>query len=89
MIVSELDNKLSATVTANIRPAIDPLGDDFAANLGALVKNGAIATNQVSWLLQQTGYFPADMPEAKIQPTQQVVIQSNDKGGDNDDNSTN
>ncbi|KRM09364.1 phage portal protein [Paucilactobacillus suebicus] len=89
MIVSELDNKLSATVTANIRPAIDPLGDDLAANLGALVKNGAIATNQVSWLLQQTGYFPADMPEAKIQPTQQVVIQSNDKGGDNDDNSTN
>lgn len=88
-IVSELDNKLSATVVADIRPAIDPLGDDFATNLGALVKNGAIATNQVNWLLQQTGYFPSDMPEAKIQPTQQVVIQSNsDKGGDNDDNST-
>lgn len=89
MIVSELDNKLSATVTANIRPAIDPLGDDFATNLGELVKNGAIATNQVSWLLQQTEYFPADMPEAKTQPTQQVVIQSNDKGGDNDGNSAN
>jgi hypothetical protein len=76
-------------VTANIRPAIDPLGDDYAANLAAMVKNGGLANNQFNWLLQNDGYFPADMPEAKTQPTQQVVIQSNDKGGDNDDNSTN
>ena len=89
MIVSELDNKLSATVTANIRPAIDPLGDDYAANLAAMVKNGGLANNQFNWLLQDDGYFPADMPEAKTQPTQQVVIQSNDKGGDNDGNSAN
>ena len=89
MIVSELDNKLSATVTANIRPAIDPLGDDYAANLAAMVKNGGLANNQFNWLLQNDGYFPTDMPEAKTQPTQQVVIQSSDKGGDNDGNSAN
>lgn len=89
MIVSELDNKLSATVTADIRPAIDPLGDDFAASLATMVKNGGLANNQFIWLLQEEGFFPDSMPEAKVQPTQQVLIQSNsDKGGDDDDNST-
>ncbi|KZU19541.1 Phage portal protein [Lactiplantibacillus plantarum] len=88
-IVSELDNKLSASLTADIRPAIDPLGDDFATILAGLTKNGAIANNQATWVLQQLGYFPDNMPEAEVQPTQQVLIQSNsDKGGDDDDNST-
>lgn len=88
-ILSELNTKLSANITADIRSATDPLGDTFAANLAAMVKNGGIANNQFNWLLQNAGYFPADMPEAKTQPTQQVVIQSNDKGGDNDGNSAN
>lgn len=88
-ILSELNTKLSANITADIRSATDPLGDTFAANLAAMVKNGGIANNQFNWLLQNAGYFPADMPEAKTQPTQQLVIQSNDKGGDNDDSSTN
>lgn len=68
-IVSELDNKLNATVTANLRPAIDPLGDAFATTLSGLAKDGTIANNQATWVLQQLGYFPADMPEA-IQPAE-------------------
>ncbi|MGY5340525.1 phage portal protein [Levilactobacillus spicheri] len=74
-IISELDNKLNATITANLRPAIDPLGDAFATTLSGLAKDGTIANNQATWVLQQLGYFPADMPEA---------IQSA-KGGDNNE----
>lgn len=83
-IVSELDNKLNATITANLRPAIDPLGDAFATTLSGLAKDGTIANNQATWVLQQLGYFPADMPEAQNPTTQQVVIQST-KGGDNNE----
>lgn len=83
-IVSELDNKLNATITANLRPAIDPLGDTFATTLSGLAKDGAIANNQATWVLQQLGYFPADMPEAKNPATQQVVTQSVE-GGDNNE----
>lgn len=68
-IVSELDNKLNAKITANLRPAIDPLGDAFATTLSGLAKDGTIANNQATWVLQQLGYFPADMPEA-IQPAE-------------------
>ncbi|UWF32600.1 phage portal protein [Lactiplantibacillus plantarum] len=83
-ILAELDNKLNAKITANIRTAVDPLGDSFAATLSGLAKDGTIANNQATWLLQQTGYFPDEMPDAKNPTTQQVVIQSG-KGGDNDD----
>ncbi|WP_347787027.1 phage portal protein [Levilactobacillus brevis] len=68
-VVSELDDKLNATITANLRPAIDPLGDAFATTLSGLAKDGTIANNQATWVLQQLGYFPADMPEA-IQPAE-------------------
>lgn len=74
-IISELDNKLNATITANLRPAIDPLGDAFATTLSGLAKDGTIANSQATWVLQQLGYFPADMPEA---------IQSVE-GGDNNE----
>lgn len=83
-ILAELDNKLNAKITANIRTAVDPLGDSFAATLSGLAKDGTIANNQATWLLKQTGYFPDEMPDAKNPTTQQVVIQSG-KGGDNDD----
>lgn len=83
-VVSELDDKLNATITANLRPAIDPLGDAFATTLSGLAKDGTIANNQATWVLQQLGYFPEDMPEAKNPTTQKVVIQSA-KGGDNNE----
>ena len=78
-IVSELDNKLNANITANLRPAIDPLGDAFATTLSGLAKDGTIANNQATWVLQQLGYFPTDMPEA-IQPAEGGG--NNEKGND-------
>lgn len=75
-IVSELDDKLNATITANLRPAIDPLGDAFATTLSGLAKDGTIANNQATWVLQQLGYFPANMPEA---------IQAAEGGGNNEE----
>lgn len=83
-IVGELNNKLNADITADIRPAIDPLGDDFAASLSGMTKDGTLANNQTSWLLKDNGYFPADMPDAKQQPVQQIVVQSS-KGGESED----
>jgi len=80
-IVSELDNKLNATITANLRPAIDPLGDAFATTLSGLAKDGTIANNQATWVLQQLGYFPADMPEAKNPATQQAEGGGNNEEG--------
>jgi len=65
--VSEFDYKLNAQITPNIRPAVDPLGDSFASTLSGLTKDGTIANNQATWVLQQAGYFPKDLPAA-IQP---------------------
>lgn len=85
-IVSELNSKLSAEITADIRPAVDPLGDDFASTLSGLAKDGTIASNQATWMLQNAGYLPADMPDAEKQPVQQIVV----KGGESEnDDSTN
>ncbi|KRL02516.1 phage portal protein [Liquorilactobacillus capillatus] len=82
-ILSELNDKLSANISADIRPAVDPLGDSFATTLSGLAKDGTIGSNQATWVLQQVGYFPNDMPEAKKNPVQQLVIGNQSKGGDN------
>lgn len=81
-IVSELDNKLNADIRYNIRPAIDPLQDGYAQVLSGLTKNGMLAHNQARYLLQETGYFPKDLPEA-----QPALLKS--KGGDSDAEDTN
>ncbi|MCT3589322.1 phage portal protein [Levilactobacillus brevis] len=81
-IVSELDNKLNAHITANIRPAIDPLGDSFATTLSGLAKDGTLANNQATWVLQQSGYFPEDMPDP-AKPAQPEQL----KGGENNEES--
>lgn len=76
-VVSELGNKTNAKIRADIRPAIDPLGDNYAVNLSNIAKNGVIAPNQAAWMLQQVGYFPEDLPKAT------TVIKP--KGGDEND----
>ena len=93
-ITGELNNKLSAEVTLDLRSAIDPLGDEYASTVANLQKNGTLGANQASWLLQQVGYLPEDLPE-KEQPKVQVqpvqMVSSKDKqpaegGEDNDQN---
>lgn len=62
-ITSELSNKLNTYVRANIRPAIDPMQDYYATSLGNLVKSGVLASNQVNYMLKESGYLPEDLPE--------------------------
>ena len=62
-IVSELDRKLNATITADIRPAIDATGDAYADTIAGLTKDYALTGNQATHVLKQTGYLPADLPE--------------------------
>ena len=91
-ITGELNNKLNANITLDLRSAIDPLGDEYASTIANLQKNGTLGANQAAWLLQQANYLPNDMPEkeqtqVQVQPVQ--MVSSDDKqsteGGDNDD----
>jgi HK97 family phage portal protein len=67
-IVSELNNKLNANVNFDLRPAIDPLGDNYATTVANLRKNGTIAANQAIWLLKEASYFPNEMPKPSEPP---------------------
>lgn len=80
-ITAELNSKLNTTITANLRPAIDPLQDGYANTLAGLVKSGVIAHNQATYLLKETGYFPSGLPEPAKLPSVAP------KGGDDNDDS--
>lgn len=90
-VTAELNNKLAGQIKMDLRPVIDPTGDAYVTNISNLQKNGTLGANQATWLLQQAGYLPDDLPE-KEQPQAQVqAVQvlpdgnSATKGGDNDD----
>lgn len=85
-IVSELNCKLNVTISADIRTAIDAMGDQYATTISSLAKNNTIAPNQARFILQQSGYLPSDLPDAE--KTAQPVIQINpnqQEGGDSED----
>lgn len=63
VITSELNSKLNTTITADLRPAVDPLGDEYAVKIANLVKNRALDANQAEHVLKQVGYLPEDLPE--------------------------
>lgn len=77
-ILGELNTKTNADIEADIRPAIDPVGDSYATNVAALTKDGILANNQAVWLLQEREYLPESLPEA----TKNL---NSLKGGDKDD----
>lgn len=90
-VTAELNNKLAGSIKMDLRPVIDPTGDAYVTSISNLQKNGTIGANQATWLLQQAGYLPENMP-AKEKPQAQVqavqVVSGNDdstKGGDSDD----
>ncbi|QGN59935.1 phage portal protein [Leuconostoc citreum] len=64
-ITSELTTKQSSDVTIDIKPAIDPVNNDYTTNINDFKKSGILASNQAVWALQQTGYLPEDIPEPK------------------------
>ena len=90
-ITGELNNKLNADITLDLRSAIDPLGDEYASTVSNLQKNGTIGANQAAWILQQANYLPDDMPEkeepkVQVQPVQMVSgNKQSSEGGDKDD----
>lgn len=77
-IVSELNNKLNANVSLDLRPAVDPLGDSYATSLSNLQKNGTLDSNQIDYLLRAYGYLPEETPVMKGGET--VNDESNDQG---------
>lgn len=84
-VESELNNKLNADITLDLRRAVDPLSDDYATKISALIKNGTITGNQGEYLLKQSGYLPDDLPER--QETKQNIINLDNtanKGGETD-----
>lgn len=82
-IKSELENKLNTTITPNIRSAVDATGDSFAGRISTMVKDGTLSHNQALYILQNTGYFPQDLPDY------QTDTNSTQLGGENGNNGNN
>lgn len=77
-IVSELNNKLNTTVTPDMRPSVDAVGDSYASKISSMVKDSTISANQAQFILKRLGYFPQDLPAYQPQ-----------KGSDNNENNSN
>ena len=60
--VSELEYKLSDHISVNMRPAIDPLGDNYLSTISTATRWGALSENQATFVLQEAGYIPKDLP---------------------------
>lgn len=63
--ISELEYKLSDQISVNMRPAIDPLGDNYLSTISTATRWGALAQNQATYVLQEAGYIPKDLPAPK------------------------
>ncbi|EJN91642.1 phage portal protein [Oenococcus oeni] len=59
MVLSELNNKLNANITADIRKAIDPLGNDYATSL---LGSKNLTAAQVFIALKESGYLSQNVP---------------------------
>ena len=86
-IVSELNTKLHANISADIRFAIDAMGDQYANTISSLAKDGTIAGNQARFILQNSGYLPNDLPDPENKP-QQAIQLIQQKGGEKNGNNS-
>ncbi len=77
-ICGELNNKLNTTVTPDMRPSVDAIGDGLASQISTMVENNALSATQAQFILKKSGYFPQDLPA--YQPP---------KGSENNENSSN
>ncbi|AVI94100.1 HK97 family phage portal protein [Oenococcus oeni] len=73
-VLSELNNKLNANVTADIRKAVDPFGNSYAT---ALLTSKNLTADQVSFALQKSGYLPDGMPKAPVATTTSTTSVAN------------
>lgn len=74
--LSELSQKLSCDVDADIFPAVDPTGANYISRINSMVKSGTLAQNQGLYILQQAEILPKELPEGK-NPNRTVL-----KGGE-------
>ena len=63
--LSELSQKLSCDVGADIFPAVDPTGANYISRINSMVKSGTLAQNQGLYILQQAEILPKELPEGK------------------------
>lgn len=64
-ITSELSNKFGQSITADLRPALDPNGDDYAAKIADLRTSDVLDANQAQEILVRAGYLPNNLPARK------------------------
>ena len=74
--LSELSQKLSCDVDADIFPAVDPTGSNYISCINSLVKSGTLAQNQGLYILQQAEILPKELPQGE-NPNQNAL-----KGGE-------
>ncbi|WP_065169527.1 phage portal protein [Lactobacillus gasseri] len=87
-IIGELNSKLHAHISADIRFAIDTMGDQYASTISNLVKGGTIVGNQARFILQNSGYLPTDLPDPEKKPQQAIQLIQQQEGGDDDGNNS-
>ena len=78
-ITSELSNKQSSQVEIDIKPAIDPVNDDYTTNINSFKQSQLLTSAESKWLLKQTGYLPPDMPDIPENNTEgsEPIVESN------------
>lgn len=74
--LSELSQKLSCDVDADIFPAVDPTGANYISRVNSMVKTGTLAQNQGLYILQQAEILPKELPKGE-NPNRTVL-----KGGE-------
>jgi HK97 family phage portal protein len=88
-ILGELNNKLNVKISADIRTAIDAMGDQYATTISGLAKDNTIAPNQARFILQQSGYLPSDLPDAEKTAQPAIQINPNQREGGDSGNENN
>ncbi|MDA3769174.1 phage portal protein [Streptococcus thermophilus] len=68
--ISELSNKLSCEIDADLFPAVDPTGSSYIKRVNDLVKTGVVDQNQGLYMLQQAEILPKDLPDREVQVMQ-------------------
>lgn len=63
--LSELSQKLSCDVDADIFPAVDPTGANYISRINSMVKSGTLAQNQGLYILQQAEILPKELPKGE------------------------
>lgn len=63
--LSELSQKFSCDVDADIFPAVDPTGANYISRINSMVKSGTLAQNQGLYILQQAEILPKELPKGE------------------------